>query len=169
MQILRLDTDHLPTVLDFRYAMMSECGGSHLLADDWREVTAEIYRTMYAKGTGAHFGALDEGRVVATAGCLIKDEFPAPALKDRRLGWIMDVYVQPHYRRRGLSETLTKQCMDWLREQGITWIKLSASQQARDYKLYDKLGFTRTSEMMIRFAAPSASVPVPARPGTCSG
>lgn len=154
MKLAKLTARHLEQVLEFRHAMMAECGAEHLLADDWREVTRKIYRGMYRRKKGAHFGAFEEDRVVAVAGCLIKDDFPAPTLKDRRLGWIMDVYVAPDFRRRGLAGQLTRQCVDWLRAQGITWIKLSASRQARDYQLYDKLGFSRTGEMMIRFKTP---------------
>lgn len=151
MKLAKLTARHLDQILDYRHAMMVECGAEHILADDWRDVTRKIYRRLYRGKQGVHFGALERGRVVAVAGCLIKDEFPAPTLKDRRLGWIMDVYISPDFRRRGLARRLTQQCIDWLRAQGITWIKLSASSQARDYGLYDKLGFTRTAEMMIRF------------------
>ncbi len=145
-----LTPEHLPTILDFRLAMFAECKTCGALADDWRELTATIYSDMYQKGTGAHFGSFVDGRLVAIAGCMIKGDFPYMTLKARRFGWIMDVYVLPEYRQRGLAKQLTLDTLDWLYAQGISVIKLGASPQAKDFQLYHKLGFTETNEMILR-------------------
>jgi len=149
--IIRLGEDAVPLVLDFRYRMMVEAGGIHSLADDWRELTQGYYTRGYREDSCAHFGWQEQGRIVATAGATIRNDFPSFTTKARCYGWIMDVYVLPEYRRRGLARQLTRHTLDWLRRKGITLIKLTASEEAKKARLYEQLGFTFTNEMRVKF------------------
>jgi GNAT superfamily N-acetyltransferase len=150
MKTMKLGQEHIQEVLNFRHAMVDESGFAQSMADDWRSVVGAVYADMYARGTGAHFGAFEDGQLVATAGCIIKNDFPYSASKARRLGWIMDVYVKPAHRKKGLARQLTQAVVDWLASNNITIIKLGTSKQARDYKLYEKLGFEPSNEMVLR-------------------
>ena len=153
--ITTLDESDLPLTLDFRHRMMVEAGASPLLADDWRELTAKLYTHGYRDGTVAHFGWQEEDRIVATAGVMIRDDFPFCTFKVRRYGWIMDVYVLPEYRRRGYARRLTEHTLAWLREKGVVVARLSASDQAKQAGLYEHLGFSFTNEMRLRLDTPS--------------
>ncbi|MBK8477292.1 MAG: GNAT family N-acetyltransferase [Opitutaceae bacterium] len=148
--IEQLTEDDLPLVLDFRYRMMEECGMTPLLAEDWRELTHRIYAEGYRLGTIAHFGWREGGRIVATAGVMIRDDFPANTLKPRRYGWIMDVFVLPENRRGGHARRLTEATLAWLRGKGVVFARLVASEQAKRAGLYEKLGFTFSNEMRLR-------------------
>ena len=66
--ITRLDDAALPLVLDFRHRMLVEAGGSHLLADDWQELTRDYYAEGYGTDTCAHFGWQEDGRIVHRRG-----------------------------------------------------------------------------------------------------
>lgn len=149
-----LTAEDLPLVLDFRYKMMTECGMAPLLADDWCELTHAIYAEGYRNGTIAHFGWRENGQIVATAGVMIRDDFPANTLKPRRYGWIMDVYVLPEHRTRGHARRLTKATLNWLRAKGVVFARLVASEQAKQARLYDKLGFTFSNEMRLSLDPP---------------
>ena len=153
--ITELTENELTLVLDFRYRMMEESGMSAALAEDWRELTHALYAEGYRAGTIAHFGWRQDGRIVATAGVMIRDEFPFQTLKIRRYGWIMDVYVLPEHRRRGHARRLTGQTLDWLRDKGVGLARLVASEQARHAGLYEKLGFTFGGEMRLRHDIPA--------------
>ncbi len=148
--IITLDKAALPLVLDYRFNMMAEAGMSGLLAPDWRDLTAILYERGQDDGTCVHFGWCEDARIVAVAGALVRTDFPANTFKDRRFGWIMDVYVLPDFRRRGIARHLTAQTLDWLREKGVTYVKLYASAQAKNAKLYERFGFTPTSEMAMQ-------------------
>ena len=133
-----LQETELQTALDFRYAMMDECGMTCHLLPDWRERTAEIYADMYRRGEGTHVGWVEDGRVVGTAGAMIRTDFPFNTLKGGCYGWIMDVYVQPEWRGRD-----------------VAIIKLVASDQAMALGLYERMGFQRTNDMrFVPTAAP---------------
>lgn len=153
--IARLTEAELPVALDFRYRMMEECGMAPLLADDWRELTHALYTEGYRADTIAHFGWREEGAIVATAGVMIRDDFPANTLKPRRYGWIMDVYVLPEHRKRGHARRLTTETLAWLRGKGVVFARLVASEQAKQAGLYEKLGFTFANEMRLNLAAPA--------------
>lgn len=152
--IAQLTEEEISTALDFRARMMADAGATHLLADDWRELTGELYRRGYREGTVAHFGWKENGRIVATAGVMLRSEFPFFTFKVRRYGWIMDVCVLPEYRRRGLARKLTEHILGWLRQRGVVMARLSASEQAKQVGLYEKLGFSFTNEMRLRLDSP---------------
>jgi GNAT superfamily N-acetyltransferase len=154
-QITQLTEAGLPLALDFRHRMMAESGMAALLADDWRELTHRIYAEGYRAGTIAHFGWRENGRIVATAGVMIRDDFPANTLKPRRYGWIMDVYVLLEHRRHGHACRLTEHTLAWLRAKGVVFARLVASEQAKQARLYEKLGFTFANEMRINLATPA--------------
>ncbi len=80
---------------------------------------------------------------------MIRDDFPANTLKPRRYGWIMDVYVLPEYRKHGHARRLTEATLDWLRGKGVVLARLHASEQARQARLYEKLGFKDGNEMRL--------------------
>lgn len=151
-EVRRLTEDELPTVLDFRYRMMAESGMAPLLADDWRELTEALYAGGYRAGTIAHFGWWEAGEIVATAGVMIRDDFPSCTLKPRCYGWVMDVYVRPGHRRRGHARRLTQTALDWLHAKGVAFVRLHASEQARQARLYESLGFTPGNEMRLHLA-----------------
>jgi len=157
--ILRLAESDLPLALDFRYRMMVDAGGDHLLAADWRELTEELYTKGYRDGSCAHFGWQEDGHIVATAGALIRADFPSFTFKARRYGWIMDVYVMPEYRRRGFATRLTQHTLGWLRDNGVVVIRLNASEEAKKAGLYERLGFTFSNEMRMRLDQPSPPKP----------
>ncbi|MBK9990369.1 MAG: GNAT family N-acetyltransferase [Verrucomicrobia bacterium] len=153
--ITQLDETAIPLALDFRLRMMTEAGVTPLLADDWRELTRNLYIEGYHNGSIAHFGWLEDGRIVATAGVMIRDDFPFFTFKARRYGWIMDVYVLPEYRRRGYARLLTEHTLTWLREKGVPLARLSASAQAKQAGLYERMGFTTTNEMRLWLDEPT--------------
>ena len=150
--LTQLTEAELPVALDFRYRMMAESGMTPLLADDWRELTHALYAEGYRAGTIAHFGWRENGAIIATAGVMIRDDFPVNTLKLRRFGWVMDVYVLPEHRRRGHARRLTEETLAWLRAKGVVLARLSASEQAKQAGLYEKLGFTFANEMRLHLA-----------------
>ena len=150
-----LQETELQTAQDFRYAMMDECGMTCHLLPDWRERTAEIYADMYRRGEGMHVGWVEDGRVVGTAGAMIRTDFPFNTLKGGCYGWIMDVYVQPEWRGRGIARRVAQASLDWLRARDVAIIKLVASDQAMALGLYERMGFQRTNDMrFVPTAAP---------------
>ena len=66
-------------------------------------------------------------------------------------GLIMNVYIEPTWRRRGIAEAMMREILAWAPAHGIVRVSLHASDAGRP--LYERLGFLPTNEM--RFREPS--------------
>ena len=107
---------------------------------------------------GVYLGwfAVDGVSVVGGAGLWIMDWPPHRLHLEPRRGYILNVYVAPAYRRRGLARALTQQAIDWCRANGVRLVTLHASRVGRP--VYEGMGFTPTNEMSLALPAepPSA-------------
>src|SRR5579859_722756 len=93
------------------------------------------------------FGVNAAGEVVAGAGLWVMDWLPHMAHIEPQRGNIVNVYVQPGYRRRGLARALTKAALDWCHHNGVRMVILHASDAGRP--IYAALGFRPTNEMSL--------------------
>ncbi len=117
-----------------------------LLSAVERRSVAWIERMMQE---GKYYGwvATDAGRPVASAGLLILDWPPHPFDPEgERRGYLLNVYVEPEYRKRGLAHDLLERGMAEARRRGIRVVTLHSSPAGRG--IYSRLGFHATSEMM---------------------
>lgn len=60
---------------------------------------------------------------------------------------VLNVYVQPAWRRRGIAETLMREVLQSLAARGVRRVVLHASDEGR--RLYERLGFVPTNEMQL--------------------
>jgi ribosomal protein S18 acetylase RimI-like enzyme len=58
---------------------------------------------------------------------------------------VLNVFVDPEYRRRGLARALIERCMDEAHRRRIRTVALHSSDMGR--ALYEALGFSATQEM----------------------
>jgi ribosomal protein S18 acetylase RimI-like enzyme len=104
-------------------------------------------RRMIADEKYAGWIIAEGERDIASAGLLLLDwapHFLDPAGEQR--GYVLNVFVEPEYRRRGLAQALMNECMDEARRRGIRVVALHAS--AKGQPVYEKLGFTASNEML---------------------
>ncbi|HEY1239859.1 MAG TPA: GNAT family N-acetyltransferase [Bryobacteraceae bacterium] len=95
----------------------------------------------------AWFALAPDGTVAAGAGLWFLDWFPHRLDRGSLRGYLLNVYTEPEYRRRGLARRLVAITLDCCRERGITIATLHASDDGRP--LYESLGFTATNEMRV--------------------
>jgi len=89
----------------------------------------------------------DAGQVIGGGGIVIS---PWPSLlgqRQPRRAMILNVYVEPSHRRRGVARKLMKTMIEWCRVNGFITVALHASEEGR--KLYEQLGFKPTNEMKL--------------------
>jgi len=100
-------------------------------------------------GDGRYMGWIVEenGVAVASAGMIVLDWPPHPLhpSSDKR-AYVLNVYVEPRFRKRGLARGLIKRCLNEARRRGIGVVTLHASDAGRP--LYESYGFGATSEML---------------------
>ena len=103
---------------------------------------------MITEDKYAGWVASDGEQSVASAGLLILDwapHFLDPRCEQR--GYILNVFVDPAYRGRGIAKTLTLECMTEAKRRGIRVVALHASKKGQP--VYERLGFKPSNEMMF--------------------
>jgi ribosomal protein S18 acetylase RimI-like enzyme len=95
-----------------------------------------------------YFGWLtvDGDRVVAGAGLLLLDWPPHPLdPRSTQRGYLLNVYVEPEYRRRKLASHLIEMALAEARRRKIRVVALHSTDEGR--ALYESNGFRQTNEM----------------------
>ncbi len=102
-------------------------------------------------GGGSYFGYIveEDGAAVAGIGLMIIDWPPHPLHpnEDKR-GYVLNVFVEPSHRRRGLAKMLTALGEAELARRGVSFAILHATRMGRP--LYEQAGWTQTAEMSKR-------------------
>jgi GNAT superfamily N-acetyltransferase len=90
----------------------------------------------------------EDGKAVASAGLLLLEWPPHPRHPANDLrGYILNVFVEPAWRRGGLARALTELCVEEASRLGIEVVTLHASDKGRG--LYEQLGFQSSNEMQL--------------------
>lgn len=146
----------IPTLAHHRTAMFRDMGQ---LAPDREEsltqATASYLREAFPRGEYLAWIAEDRGMppaVIGGAGVQLRPILPRPQPggDDLELGpeaIVLNVYVEPQWRRRGVAGTLMRAVLDALGTRGIRRIVLHPSTDGRP--LYERLGFQPTNEMRL--------------------
>jgi GNAT superfamily N-acetyltransferase len=100
-------------------------------------------------GSGGHFTSVDEeeGRLVGIASLEVFERLPYPGNLSGREGYVLNVYVEPASRRRGLAGALVRDLVGVARKEDVGRLWLHASAYGRG--VYEAAGFeARTLEEM---------------------
>lgn len=139
----------LHVVLRHRREMFREMGGDYERQIDSFENASQQY-FQSALQNGSYIGLLGEisGNIVAGGGVVITPWPGSPLNLNPRRAWILNIYVEPEYRRQGLARTIIETLINWCKENGFQSVALHASEYGRS--LYEKLGFRPTNEMRLK-------------------
>lgn len=98
--------------------------------------------------SGAYFGYIveDSDKPVAAVGMMVLDWPPHPLHPHSSArGYVLNVFVEPAYRRRGIARNLMQRAEVEFTRRGIFYCVLHASPHGRP--LYENTGWTQTNEM----------------------
>ncbi|MBU0494574.1 MAG: GNAT family N-acetyltransferase [Chloroflexi bacterium] len=148
---LRLATlDDVVDLVRLRRLMFESMGITDVAALDRADVACEAYFRQ-ALPAGVYRGWVaqaPDGRVVASAGYVIDRHPPGPWNPTGRIGYIMNLYVEPAHRRRSLARRIMETILAHLRAAGVCAFSLHATNVGRP--LYESLGFAASNEMRLR-------------------
>jgi GNAT superfamily N-acetyltransferase len=147
----------IPLLAHHRAAMFRDMG---TLASDQEEslarATAAFLDEALPRGEYLAWVAEDKDTppaIIGGAGAQLRPILPRPraGVDGLELGpeaIVLNVYVEPAWRRQGVAEVLMRALLDALAARGIRRIVLHASDEGR--RLYERLGFVSTNEMRLR-------------------
>ena len=123
-----------------------------------RQATAEYLRGALPRGE--YFAWVAETdtpppTIIGGAGVQVRPILPRPrpdagGLELGPEAIVLNVYVEPEWRRHGVAAALMRALLDALAARDIRRVVLHASDEGRP--LYERLGFVATSEMRLRRA-----------------
>jgi GNAT superfamily N-acetyltransferase len=94
-----------------------------------------------------------DGRPVAGAGVMLHPYYPSDTNpRGRPTAYILNVYVEPEHRRRGLAARLVETILAWCRDNDIPRASLHASDAGRP--VYQRFGFIATNELRLELPTP---------------
>jgi GNAT superfamily N-acetyltransferase len=146
----------IPAIARHRAEMFSDMG--QLPASLYPQLidrTVEYLR--HAMPAGEYFGWLasarvDDQTVIAGAGVQLRRTLPHPitSIGEHRVAVgrqaiILNVFTEKSWRRQGIAAALMQHVLQWMSTAGVDTLVLHASVDGR--ALYERLGFTPTSEM----------------------
>ena len=117
--------------------------------EDMKEVEKESYH-YYQKALldGSHIAYLvfDENRFVGAGGVSFFQVMPTYHNPNGNKAYIMNMYTNPEYRRRGIAYKTLDMLIRDTKSKGITAISLEATEMGRP--LYEKYGFVKMNDEM---------------------
>jgi GNAT superfamily N-acetyltransferase len=90
----------------------------------------------------------EDGRVIGGAGVWFMDFPPHWMHPEPKRGYLLNFYVAPEARGRGLAKELVGMAVEECRRRGLHVAVLHASNMGRP--VYESLGWTDSSEMLLR-------------------
>jgi ribosomal protein S18 acetylase RimI-like enzyme len=91
--------------------------------------------------------AVEEQQTVAGIGLWLMDWPPHMIGPGSPRGYILNVYTEPDFRRRGIARSLMQLALDWCSARNIRTVVLHSSPAGR--ALYESLGFRSSNEMRL--------------------
>ena len=151
-------TADVPVLARHRVAMFADMG--RLTADGdaeaLRAATEPVLGDWLAADTFVAWLAEPVSRpglVVGGAGVQLRPMLPRPGRDGRGLvqgpeAYVVNVFVERAWRRRGVATALMTQVLAYARERRLRIVTLHASEEGQP--LYERLGFEPTNEMRLR-------------------
>lgn len=134
--------------LEQRREMFREMGGIYQeRLEQFEPASRRYFQTALQAGTYHGLLAELDGRIVAGGGVLIAEWPGSPLNFEPRRAWILNIYVEPAHRRKGLARLIAQELLAWCKKEGFQSVALHASEYGRG--LYEKLGFRGTNEMRV--------------------
>jgi ribosomal protein S18 acetylase RimI-like enzyme len=141
--------DDAPAIVEHRREMFRDMGrGDEALLAQMSVAFEPWLRSRMESGEYLAWMAVsDDGAIAGGAGLWLMDWPPHVIGSGARRGNILNVYVRPECRRRGIARALMETALEWTRANGVDCVILHASDEGR--ALYESLGFTATNEMRL--------------------
>jgi GNAT superfamily N-acetyltransferase len=143
--------DDASEVLRHRRLMFRDMGYRDEAALDTMQATSEPF-LLARMQDGAYHGWLAQtadGHMAGGGGVLLHAWGTNPRDPNPMRAYLLNVYVYPEFRRKGVARRLMQEMVDWCRAQGFATVWLHASDEGRP--LYESMGFTPTNEMKLTF------------------
>ena len=103
--------------------------------------TLDFFKRNMESGTHIVFVCEHNGQIIATVGITLFEIMPTTKYPNGRVARLMNMYVDPFYRNRGIAKELLNCVITYAEEHRIGKVMLNPSQMGK--ALYENYGFRR--------------------------
>jgi GNAT superfamily N-acetyltransferase len=142
--------DDIAEIVRHRRAMFEDMGvGDSASLDRMVSASGPYLRQTIAQDCyRGWFAMTAPNQVAGGVGILLQSSPPRPWEVQSRRAYLLNLYVYPEHRRKGIARLLAEASVEWCRREGFVTVSLHASELGRP--LYEALGFEPTNEMRLK-------------------
>jgi ribosomal protein S18 acetylase RimI-like enzyme len=146
MEVRELSENDVELICRHREEMFRDAGRSEEVLQVMTQHFRDWLRPRLSDRTYFGFVVCDNGQPIAGIGLMLIDWPPHPShpTTDKR-GYVLNVYVEPEHRRRGLARELMRLADGEFAKRGVQFAVLHATDKGRS--VYAGLGWSGTTEM----------------------
>ena len=111
--------------------------------------TLDFFRRNMKGGTHIAFVCEHDRQMIATVGITLFEMMPTTKYPNGKAARLMNMYVEPCYRNRGIAKELLNRVIAYAEKHRIGKIMLNPSQMGKS--LYENYGFQRLSDEYVFF------------------
>jgi ribosomal protein S18 acetylase RimI-like enzyme len=149
-QIRRASSADVDIVRDLRIAFLADVRGvsPSSFPADFQAETTDFLRRVQRGGLLHSWLARVESADVGVVSMLVNEVPPRPEERRTREGYILNMYVEPMWRGRGIGRILLDACLASAQELGLRRFVLHSTDDAR--AMYETSGFAASPDWMQR-------------------
>ena len=149
IQIRRAKLDDVPVLVRFRGALFKEMGRLNGEEEERSFASAceRFFTHFIPQEKFISWVAEENDIIVAVSGLVFFQKPPSPNNHSGKEAYIMNMYTQTEWRKKGIASRLMKEIFRFLNQEGITSISLHTTEVARS--LYEQSGFTLMDNEML--------------------
>lgn len=151
VKIIRADISDLDAIINWRMEVLNEVFGTDAVCrvglDSLRQANIDYYKENLSNGNHVTCFSNCDDEIIGCGGVCFQCELPSPDNPSGRCAYLMNIYVRPQYRGKGLGSKIVNWLIDEAKKRTVTKIYLETSQSG--HKMYKSLGFVDMKDMMI--------------------
>ncbi len=152
MKIEQLTVKDIKLLISLRMEVLAD-----VFKTDFKNMTSSDIENLKRENKKYYLKELPSGRHIACAayetdkilgcgGMCLYNEMPSPDNPNGKCAYLMNIYVKPEYRKKGLGKKICNWLVEKAKETGAEKIYLESSDNAKP--MYEKLGFKEMKNYM---------------------
>jgi GNAT superfamily N-acetyltransferase len=146
--IVQAGSEHIDWIVRHRVEMFRSMGWNDQDLDATSSATEKFLRTQW-EGEPACYLKIERNMIVGGLAVSHYQVLPSGRNPSGLCAYVLNMFVEPEYRRKGIATELIEFVISKCREKGVGKVALHATEMG--WPIYEKAGFTKTENYMEKY------------------